>query len=266
MDEQAVEVIAPTAPHSHTVVFMHGRGDNAPNFMRALHYSRDSTNRTLAEAFPSFRWVFPQAKTSPCAAFPGQAMSQWFDVFNVADFTLREELQAVGLRESVAGLRALLGREAALLGGRWNNVVLAGISQGAATSVHTLLNLAAGQSLGAFLGFSCRMPFPGRTLADTRSILDLEGKPNDIDDDAVRNTPVLLEHCVDDPLVLVAGGRSLRDQLKGYGAQVAWNEYPDGGHWFNSPAGIDDAVQFLSSVLSPAQAQAQGGPGAMDTS
>jgi len=179
--------------------------------------------------------VFPQAETRQCAAFPGEKMSQWFDIWNVNNFAEKEELQAVGLRESVASIRQVLVNEAALLGGCWNRIVLAGISQGAATSVHILLNLnlpspregqQAPRRLAAFLGFSCRMPFPGRTLADTRKVLELDGAPDD--DEILRNTPVLLEHCVDDPLVLVENGRGLRDTLKAFGAQVTWKEYPDG--------------------------------------
>lgn len=131
--------------------------------------------------------------------------------------------------------------------------MLAGISQGAATSVHTLLNLSLSMSgqkpqrLGAFLGFSCRMPFPARSLAETRKVLSLDGVPDS--DEVLRNTPVLLEHCLDDPLVLVENGRILRDTLRGFGAEVSWKEYRKGGHWFNSPAGVDDAVEFLNNHL-----------------
>ena len=179
--------------------------------------------------------------------------SQWFDIWNVNDFSDYEELQAIGLRDSVGSIRRVLTNEATTLGGQWDRIVLAGISQGAATSVHTLLNLSLplsvnGQQvprrLGAFLGFSCRMPFPGRSLVDTRNLLRLESTPDD--DELLRNTPILLEHCVDDSLVLVANGRGLRDTLQGFGAQVTWKEYPNGGHWFNSPAGVDDAVEFLN--------------------
>jgi predicted esterase len=111
--------------------------------------------------------------------------------------------------------------------------------------VHTLLNLNAPQRLGAFLGFSCRMPFPGKSLADTRAVLGLEDVPGN--NEVLRGTPVLLEHYVDDPLVLIDWGRTLRDTLGEFGAQVTWKEYPDGGHWFNSPVGMDDAVEFLKS-------------------
>ena len=191
-----------------------------------------------------------------CVAFSGEEISQWFDIWNVNNLSDHEELQVTGLRESVASIRRALANEAVMLGGHWDRLVLAGISQGAATSVHTLLNLSlplavegqqVSRRLGAFLGFSCRMPFPGRSLAETRNVLGLEGAPNN--DEILRNTPVLLEHCVDDPLVLVGNGRGLRETLRGFGAQVTWKEYPNGGHWFNSPAGVDDAVGFINKHI-----------------
>ncbi|KAI8976286.1 Phospholipase/carboxylesterase [Trametes punicea] len=238
----------PSAPHTHTVVFLHGRGDNPRRFAATLEWSVDSRGRSLIEAFPSFRWVFPEAPMRKCASAP-QTWPQWFDVWNVRDFAEREELQAIGLREVIPAIRRILAREAALLSGRWDRVVLAGISMGAATSVHTLFNLdipaEGGGRLAAFIGFSCRCPFAGRSLAEMRRVLALEeGVPDHAD--VLRNTPVLLEHCVDDPLVLIQNGRRLRDILREFGAQVEWKEYPSGGHWFNSPAGMDDAVDFLT--------------------
>ena len=253
MDLQFI-TIEPSAPHSHTVIFLHGRGDTARTFAESLRYSQTSGSLSLFECFPSFRWVFPQSQLRDCVS-TGEKRSQWFDIWNVTNFSEREQHQATGLKESVPGIQRILAREAALLGGRWDHVVLAGISQGAATGVHTLLNLSVppamqGQQpprrLGAFLGFSCRMPFPGRTLADTRSILFLNGAPKGNDNVLLQNTPILLEHCVDDPLVLVGNGRGLRDSLRGFGAQVTWKEYPNGGHWFNAPTGIDEAVEFLN--------------------
>lgn len=250
--------IPPSAPHTHTIVFLHGRGGTARTFAESLRYSQDSHGRTLQQSLPSFRWVFPQSEIRPSASFPGDKLPQWFDICNVSDFSVREELQAEGLRESVTGILRILASDAATLGGQWHRLVLAGISQGAATSVHTLLNLnlpvaigADGQQipgrLGAFLGFSCRMPFPGRSLAETRRILALEVHPYNDENDILQNTPVLLEHCVDDPLVLIGLGRGLRDTLLGFGSQVTWKEYEEGGHWFNSPQGMDDVVDFLKS-------------------
>ncbi|KAK0733033.1 Alpha/Beta hydrolase protein [Lasiosphaeria miniovina] len=251
-------IVDPREPHTHTVVFLHGRGDNARHFAASLAGSRDSRGRTLADALPSFRWVFPQAPDRTLAnAPPGTSWPQWFDVWNVRDFTDREDLQAVGLREAVPAVHRLLADEAALLAGRWDRIVLAGISMGGATGAHVLFNLdnvlatpgvvvQGERRLAAFLGFSSRCPFAGCDLAGMRSALGLAGDgAAPAPDHAIRNTPVLLEHCVDDPLVLVQNGRLLRDTLRGFGMGVEWKEYPGGGHWFNAPSGMDDAVFFL---------------------
>ncbi|TWU72157.1 hypothetical protein ED733_003723 [Metarhizium rileyi] len=263
----SLPIIVPAAKtHTHTVVFLHGRGDVAENFVASLNYSKDSRGRTLQEIFPSFKWVFPKAGVSASLSFGGNKVSQWFDIWNVSDFSEREEMQLPGLKESIVMLRKVLGVEANILGGHWDKIILAGISQGAATATHALLNLklpAAAEDgagltggLAAFVGFSCRMPFPGRTLGETRAVLGLEDVP--ADDEVIQKTPMLLEHCVDDPLVLVQNGRVLRDTLRGFGAQVHWREYPDGGHWFHSPTGMDDVAEYLTHVLGLSASQAVG--------
>ncbi|KAJ0108858.1 hypothetical protein J7T55_011352 [Diaporthe amygdali] len=253
-----LEVVDPQSghPHTHTAIFLHGRGDRAENFARSIRYMTwcNSKRQTAIEAFPTFRWVFPDAGQKPCAR-PGaqSSMSQWFDVWDHLNFKDHEELQASGLRDSVGRIKKLIEDEAAKLGGRYDRIVLMGISQGGATSVHTLLNLeipevhSGPKRLGAFVGVASRMPYPGHSLNDTRQILGLGGTPSD---ELLRNTPILLEHCVDDPTVLFEGGKQLRQQLEGYGATVEWREYPDGGHWFKSPEGLDDLVRFLNKVLS----------------
>lgn len=243
-------VLQPKATHTHTVVFLHGRGDNTTDFANSLIQLRDSKNRTLFEALPSFRWIFPQAPMRRCIS-NGQTIPQWFDVYDVTSFRSREEVQQPGLREMVPEITQILAREASALAGGWDRVVLAGISMGAGTSVHTLFNLQVppegGGRLGAFLSFSARCPFDGRSLDDVRRVLRLDSVPGN--DDTIRKTPMLLEHCVDDGLVYVENGRDLRDTLRRYGAQVTWKEYASGDHWFNAPEGIDDAIQFLESVL-----------------
>lgn len=262
----------PGQPHTHTIIFLHGRGDTATNFKRGLAQDNtwtDSRGRRPMDLLPSFRWVFPTAGHKPCARGAAEAssswmprsMSQWFDVWDHLDLTAQEMLQQPGLRDSAARVRGLVAAEAGRLGGRWDRVVLMGISQGGATGVHTLLNLAMPEAasaggnteksrrrLGAFVGVACRMPFPGRTLAETRGVLGLAGTEQG-GNEVVKSTPVMLQHCADDPTVKFEGGKQLRDTLERFGAEVAWREYPDGGHWFKSPQGLEDMVDFLSRVL-----------------
>ncbi|KAM3515480.1 hypothetical protein MY11210_000853 [Beauveria gryllotalpidicola] len=253
---QVTRLPPPSGTHTHTVVFLHGRGDNTTNFIASLARSRSSHGQTLLGAFPNFRWVFPQAPVSRCAR-GGATWPQWFDVWDPRDFAAREELQVEGLRAMVPAIARILADEAAALGGQWDRVILAGISMGAATSVHTLFNLdllvPEAARLGAFMGFAGRCPFAGRSLAGMREVLGLRQPSAPAHygggGSVLANTPMLLEHCVDDPLVLVQNGRGLRDVLTGFGAKVAWKEYPSGGHWFNAPAGMDDAIAFLNEVL-----------------
>lgn len=257
------EEVSPTSTHTHTVIFLHGRGDNAADFKKCITHATwaDSQGRSPVDLLPSFRWVFPAAGLKPCArgeaGTPGypRVMSQWFDIWDHLNLGERETLQRGGLAESVARVRGIVADEAARLGGRYERIVLMGISQGGATSAHTLLNLAfprdhrGPKRLGALVGVSCRMPFPGRTLAETRGVLGpLEGvDPGE--DEAIRNTPVMLQHCRDDPTVLFNTGEQLRDTLRGFGAEVEWREYPVGGHWFKSPQGMDDLMAFFRTVL-----------------
>ncbi|KAK3944372.1 acyl-protein thioesterase [Diplogelasinospora grovesii] len=258
-----IQLIPPAigASHTHTVVFLHGRGSTAVNFSNDLSLSRDSKGYTLTDLFPTVRWIFPQANISPCVTRPGERISQWFDVWDATNLADHEELQAEGLKESVDSVRAIIEREAAKLGGRWERIILMGISQGGATCVHILLNLrvaprpppAEGDTvvaeapprLGAFVGFCTRMPFPGRTLAETRAILGLSEDMAADNDQVVRNTPVLLQHCADDRVVKIESGRELRDTLQRFGARVTWQEYAEGGHWLHSPEGIENCAAWL---------------------
>lgn len=273
-EEGLFEEIAPKPSHihTHTVIFLHGRGDNAADFSKGIARNTwaDSQARSPVDVFPSFRWVFPTAGWKPCARGQQQqqqqqqgtgyprSMSQWFDIWDHLHLRENEMLQQPGLRESVVRVRGIIADEAARLGGRYDRIVLMGISQGGATGVHTLLNLTlpgggaqvggGERRLGAFVGVSCRMPFPDRTLAETRRVLGLDGGVPE-GDEVVRNTPVMLQHCMDDPTVLFESGKQLRDTLLGLGASVAWREYPEGGHWFKSPQGLEDLTRFLSEVL-----------------
>jgi predicted esterase len=244
-------IIEPKEAHTHTVVFLHGRGDTAPHFYQSITHDTDTRGRTYEAAFPSIRWVYPQAAMGSRARFPRDKTSQWFDVWNAQDLSEREELQVQGLRDSVTLIRGVLEAEAAALGGCWDRIILAGISQGAATSVHTLINLSlppGALGLCGFLGFSCRMPFAGRSLEATRQVLGLQSTPSNVQ--VLEHTPVLLEHCVNDSLVEVRHGRTLRETLRRFGATVTWKEYPDGGHWFNSPNGTEDAMVFIEQLIS----------------
>lgn len=145
-------------------------------------------------------------------------------------------------------------------------VFLAGISQGFALAcLAHLVQPGGGDNtpLGGLLGFSSWMQLGARIRADLDAAGDeadmgaaalvlFEGQDvggregNDAAAQTVQETPVFLAHSQDDGTVPVELGRALRDLLRRLGAhQVEWHEYPDGGHWFNEPLGIEDLAAFL---------------------
>jgi predicted esterase len=249
-------------PPTHTIIFLHGRGDSSRNFVETLGFAPDAHGHSITQSFPSIRWVFPE----PVARPGGERAMQWFKVPDDLSDKMSEDVQVEGLQKYVASIRNLIHREAFYLNGCYHRIGLMGHCQGAATALHALLSLdikvmpddpdgtPLPRRLAAFLAFGARMPFPGRSLAETRAVLDpdVDGTTNDKDpndNEILRNTPVLLEHCDDDTTYPIKDGRALRDTLIGFGADVTFHEYVRGGHWFNAPCGIEDAIAFLEQTL-----------------
>ncbi|KAF5010594.1 hypothetical protein FDECE_3260 [Fusarium decemcellulare] len=231
--------------HTHTVIFLHGRGETPRRFAERLDEVTNSHGQSLMEAFPTVRWVF---------AIPAGTVYQWFPVWDSCRLNEQEELQLEGLQANVARIRLLVEVEANKFGGRYERIILAGFDQGASVAIHTLFNLKIPGDgymglprLGALLLFSGRLPFDGRNLRELRSILNLPNAPRDTA--VVRHTPTLIEHCVDDPIVQVSKGIQLYDTLQSFGGDATWRQYDNGRHWFNQPGGIDDAIAFLGMTV-----------------
>ncbi|OJD31193.1 phospholipase carboxylesterase [Diplodia corticola] len=249
-------IIPPSSPHTHTIIFLHGRDSLPSAFSSELFESQasDTSRSTLPQLLPHFKWVFPAAGLRPAKRFGGVEMSQWFDIWSVEEPTAEGELQSVGLEESVGEVLRVVEREVGILGGRRERVVLAGISMGCATGVAALVRGGGMGCVGAFVGVSGWMPVlggPAAALAMGKGGKE-EGGGEDREgrgDAGVLEMPVLLEHCVDDDVVPVRNGEVLRDGLVRLGMDVEWHAYEDGGHWMNEPHGIDDLVAFLKRVL-----------------
>ncbi|KAI1324480.1 phospholipase/carboxylesterase family protein [Xylariaceae sp. FL0255] len=234
--------------HSHTVIFLHGRGSTAREFSEELWELRDRRGESLQHIFPSVKWVFAQADQSYTERFK-EHIPQWFDIWGYDDPDERRELQIPGLREVVPKVIRLIQTEASGIG--LQNIVLAGLSQGCATAIHALLNYPKSetrddtQRLCAFIGLSSWMSLGAATLKESRELLRLEyGVPND---DVYKDTPIFIGHCADDPMVSIDQGKRLRDLLTTFGATVTWKEYLGGGHEINMPDGIEDIVAFLKA-------------------
>ncbi|KAI0836360.1 phospholipase/carboxylesterase [Hypoxylon sp. FL0890] len=226
--------------HTHTVIFLHGKGSDCDEFSSEFFESEASEPRdqprTLPDLFPTIRWVFPQALLSHSTRFDC-AESQWFDMWSVENPNEKPELQIDGLKQSVELVLDVVKEEEALV--PRENIFLGGISQGFATAYSAYV--IGGNGYAGLIGL-CSWA-PSAALAMVKGVQD---GASDIVEQDERPTPVFLGHSSNDDVVPVEEGRNLHNTLKERKETVVeFHEYEDGGHWVNEPQGVDDIAAFL---------------------
>jgi phospholipase/carboxylesterase len=164
--------IAPREPQRGSVIWLHGLGATNHDFDPIIPMLRA----------PYLRFVFPAAPIRPVTINGGMPMPAWYDILTLADPPLRESEPDV--RESAAQLCALIEREHAR-GVRYENIVLAGFSQGGAMALHVGLRFA--EKLSGLVVLSGYLLVPAK-LAAERSANN-------------QGTPILMCHGDDDPVV-----------------------------------------------------------------
>ncbi|KAF8850779.1 alpha/beta-hydrolase [Acephala macrosclerotiorum] len=267
-------IIPPTSStHTHTIIFLHGREDYGSDLAKSFFDSKSSDGRSLAEIFPSVRWVFPTAKMRVSArreeefrnslfaeALKGEeVVSQWFDVWDLKKPEEREELMLEGLRESIEQIVEIVKEEMKLVS--LDKILLGGISHGCATVM--MVMLASGIQVGGFIGWCGWLPF--RDTIDTKflgkyfenreetsqcmkemlGISELGLGPSPEND----KVPVFLGHSGDDETVPFKLGEDMRDAIEQFGYWLAWKGYKDGGHWIHPARGVDDMAEFLHNFV-----------------
>lgn len=150
-------IIGPSsAEHKQSIILLHGLGNNGEAFgQELLANGRCSRGQTLAEAFPSSKFIFPTPRWRRSSALKHSLVTTWFDKASLEDPFLRSYTQVPGLEESCAEIMELVHREIELV--RPRNVLLGGISQGFATSLITLLFMEF--PIAGYIGLSGYLPF-----------------------------------------------------------------------------------------------------------
>lgn len=243
--ELETSIIEPKQPCTHTLIFLHGRGDNGFNFGLGLTRSRSSSPiGGLRALFPSLRLIFPTAPDRLCTRY-NETFTEWFDTWSLIDVEERSELQVEGLRANATSVHALIAAEIAK-GIPASNIFLAGISQGCATGLHALLT--GKYQLGGFVGVAGWMPFvtpvsaagdaPLEKLRWLRRNLGMAGDSGEEDAAAPLKTPVFLCHGEMDTTINPEHGRRARDLLLALGMDVEFVSYPQGQHWYQVPVSL----------------------------
>ncbi|KAK6532018.1 hypothetical protein TWF694_003181 [Orbilia ellipsospora] len=253
-------IITPQSQHSHTIIFLHGRGSTGEELADSLsevNLTKITTEpaTTLFSHFPNIKWVFPSAKLNFSTVFQ-EEITEWFDISSLTDVSAKEELQIAGLKNTVPHLRHVVQQELDILNGDASKVIMAGISQGEATAL--MLLLLQEHTFGGFMGFSGWIPLSKRLdEASAADIPSLIKYTLGIEDEDMKSsadfgkTPVFLGHGVDDAWISFTHGRHVRDTLSKMGFEVVWKEYTgadEEGHWLKEPEEFDDIAEFIERI------------------
>lgn len=217
-------VLAPAAPASASVIWLHGLGADGHDFVPIVPELK-------LPADPGIRFVFPHAPVRAVTLNMGMRMRAWYDIKTL---TAEGRADEAGLRESGAVIEALIAAEKAQ-GIASRRIVVAGFSQGGALALHVALRHA--EPLAGILALSAYLPLQAALTGELA--------------ESNRATPILMCHGQHDPVLPLALGVAACNWLRAAGYKVDWKEYPM-QHQVSLPE-IQDIAAWLGARL-PAEA------------
>ncbi len=184
------------APVDGVMVLLHGLGANGYDFADLIpEFTRQS-------AF-NLKVILPHAPMRPLTIAGGERVPSWYDILAMAESRIVNEEQ---VKISVKMVADLL--QEALKEVNAQQLLLAGFSQGGAIALESFLTLP--QTVGGCLAMSTY------TLHDPAGAA---GHPN-------QQTPILMQHGTQDPVVQYPLGQRSAKSLQAAGFQLQWQEYP----------------------------------------
>lgn len=214
-----IELETATNP-SAAVIWLHGLGADGNDFVPIIPELR-------LEGCPGIRFVFPSAPSMPVTVNGGYVMPAWYDIVGR---NLMDQEDAAGIHRSATSIVELIEREASR-GIAYDNIVLAGFSQGCAMALH--IGLRFPHKLAGIIALSGYLPLAMSLITEKHS--------------ANQNTPIFMGHGLYDAVVVPERAEASYAALEKMGYQVNWNEYPM-EHSVNREE-LMDISRFLQSVL-----------------
>ncbi len=208
-----------------SVIWLHGLGADGHDFESIVPELELSGQLGL-------RFVFPHAPMRPVTINGGMTMRAWYDILTLERGGPQDE---AGIRESGHLLEMLIEREHER-GIPYENIVLAGFSQGGAIALHTALRYP--HRLAGLMALSTYLP-----LQDS---FDREVLQNT--DAQSQKLPIFMAHGSSDPMLPLALGQQSHATLEKAGYEVEWHDYPM-AHAI-CVAEIADIRKWLLSVFS----------------
>ena len=190
-------IVEPEMEHTSTVVWLHGLGASGHDFEPVV---------PMLEC-PNTRFVFPHAPIMGVTINMGMEMPAWYDI-KTLDWEAPDREDETSIRSSAKLIVELLEQEHEK-GIEYENIVLAGFSQGGALALHVGSRLQ--KKLAGMMILSAY-----QVLADT-----YDGEASDEN----RETPILFGHGVYDDMVPVMMGRAALESMVEAGNPCEWNGY-----------------------------------------
>jgi len=210
-------VIENTGKANATVIWLHGLGTDGHDFAPIVQELD----------IPNIRFVLPHAPVLPVTINNGYAMPAWYDIYELNNDTLQDEL---GIRTTETKIAELIEHELSQ-DISVNRVLLAGFSQGGAIALHTGLRYP--KRLGGILALSTYLPLKSKLLT--------ERHPENLD------VPIFMAHGKFDSVITLASSQASKAALLSAGYKVEWHEYPM-AHSVSTEE-IDDIRDFLTHQL-----------------
>lgn len=218
--------IEPQSAAAWSVIWLHGLGADGHDFEPIVP-------ELALPADAGVRFVFPHAPRRAVTLNGGLTMRAWYDLKSL-DLADGEDVD--GILDSAAILEALIARETER-GIATGRIVVAGFSQGGAIALHA--GLRHPQPLAGIMGLSTYLPLGDRLPAEIA--------------EANRETPMLMAHGRQDPVIPIEGARRSFRRIADIRPAPEWHEY-DMPHAV-CPAEIADIRAWLTGITGRASTQ-----------
>lgn len=205
---------------SAAIIWLHGLGADGNDFVPIV----PELNLT---GCPGIRFVFPSASSMPVTVNGGYVMPAWYDI--VGRDSMDQE-DATGIHRSAIAITEIIEHEASR-GIAYDNIVLAGFSQGCAMALH--IGLRFPHKLAGIIALSGYLPLAISLSTEKHS--------------ANQTTPIFMAHGRYDAVVIPERAEASYALLEKMGCAVSWNEYPM-DHSVNREE-LMDISRFIQEVL-----------------
>lgn len=201
-----------------SVIWLHGLGADGHDFEPIVPHIQ------LADGL-DVRFVFPHAPKLPVTINGGMVMPAWYDIL---EMSIERSVDEAQLKQSAAWVHALIEHEIER-GIAAERIVLAGFSQGGAVA------------------YEAGLTFP-KKLAGIMALSTYLATKDTLVAEAVQaQTPILVQHGNQDPIVPVTLGQMATEWLEAKGYSVQYQTYPMAHQVSGSQ--IADIASWLNQVL-----------------